>query len=100
MHPLANAGLSASAVTVATFVLAHWHIDLPADVATAAVALVAAAVHATGELIAHFYPAAAPVVAAVVPEAPAAVSPVHPCHSAAGHEWGNANVRTVVRGRS
>jgi hypothetical protein len=91
MHPLANAGLSASAVTVLTWGLSLYHVTIPADVTTALVALVAAAVHATGLIVGHYFPAKASVVTeilnaapAVLPEAPA-VSPVNPSNIAAGH---------------
>lgn len=87
MHPLANAGLSASAVTVLTWGLSLAHVTLPADVATALVALVAAGVHATALLVTTLRPSAAPVVAAIVPAqvAPAATPVDQTGNLAAGH---------------
>jgi len=86
MHPLANAGLSAAAVTVLTWGLSLAHVTLPADVATALVALCAAGVHATALAVATLRPAAAPVIAALTPEIPVpAASPVNPSNIAAGH---------------
>lgn len=84
MHPLANAGLSAAAVTVLTWALSTFaHTTIPADVASALVALAAAAVHGGALLLPV---KAQDVVAAVtkVPEAPAA-SPINPSNLAAGH---------------
>ena len=81
MHPLANAGLSASAVTVLTWGLSLVHVTLPADVATALVALMAAAVHGISILLPT---KAQQVVEATLAPAPAA-SPVNPSNLAAGH---------------